>query len=245
MDRFIESLRLSGTRFSDAVRRGPLDAPVAACPGWTLADLARHMGEIHRWARLAAETSARPDEALIDAPPSGNELSADALADWIDEGVAALVPVLSGLDPAAPTWHPFPVAKVAAIWPRRQAHETQVHAWDAERAVGATSPLEPDIAFDGIAEFFEVIAPRVVARSGRTVPEGLLAVDCVDVRERLIVRCPDRSTVVLEHDPEREREVDAHITGTAEDLLLALWNRAELPTTDAALARDWLAFGGN
>src|SRR5215203_843351 len=146
MDRFIESLRVSAARFSDAVRTGPLDAPIGACPGWTLADLAEHMGFIHRWARLAAETSAQPDEALIDAPPSGDGQSAGALADWIDEGVAALVPVLAGLDPGAKTWHPFPVAKVAAIWPRRQAHETQVHAWDAERAVGATSPLEPDIA---------------------------------------------------------------------------------------------------
>jgi uncharacterized protein (TIGR03083 family) len=245
MDRFIESLRLSAARFSTAVRTGPLDAPVAACPGWTLADLADHMGTIHRWARLAAETSAPPDQTKIDGPPTGDGLSGDALADWIDEGVAALIPVLAGLDPAAPTWHPFPIPKIAAVWPRRQAHETQVHAWDAERAVGATSPLEPEIAFDGIAEYFEVIAPRVVVRSGRTVPEGVLAVDCVDVRDRLIVRCPDATTVLLERDPEREREVDAHITGTAEDLLLALWNRAELPTTEAALARDWLAFGGN
>jgi uncharacterized protein (TIGR03083 family) len=245
MDPFIESLRLSAARFSNAVRTGPLDAPVAACPGWTLADLAGHMGYIHRWARLAALTSAPPDQTAIEPPPSGEQMTSDALADWIDAGIEALVPVLAGLDPDAETWHPFPIPKVAAVWPRRQAHETQVHAWDAEHAVGATSPLQPEIAFDGIAEYFQVIAPRVVARSGRAVPGGVLAIDCVDVRERLIVRTPDESTVLLERDPEREHEVDAHVTGTAEDLLLALWNRAELPTTDAALARAWLAFGGN
>jgi uncharacterized protein (TIGR03083 family) len=244
MDRYIESLRTSAARLSDAVRRGPLDAPVAACPGWTLLDLAQHMGEIHRWARLAAVTSARPDESAIDAPPAGAQ-SGQALADWLDAGVAALVPVLAELDPAAPTWHPFPVPRVAAVWPRRQAHETQVHAWDAERAVGEPSALDPDIAFDGIAEYFEVIAPRVVRRDGRTAPVGTLAIDCVDVRDRLVIRSPDGSTVVLQRDPDRELEVDAHIAGTAEDLLLALWNRAPLPTTDAELARDWLAFGGN
>jgi uncharacterized protein (TIGR03083 family) len=203
------------------------------------------MGEIHRWARLAAHTAARPDESAIDAPPTAGAQSGDALADWIDAGVAALVPVLADLDPAAPTWHPFSVPRVAAVWPRRQAHETQVHAWDAERAVGDTSPLDPDIAFDGIAEFFEVIAPRVVRRDGRSVPTGTLAIDCVDVRDRLVVRSIDASTVVLQRDPDRELDVDAHITGTAEDLLLALWNRAALPTTDTELARDWLAFGGN
>ena len=245
MDRFIESLRTSATRFGDAVRRGPLDAPIEACPGWTLADLARHMGEIHRWARLAAMTGAPPDGSAIDAPPAAGDESGDALADWLDAGVDALVPVLAALDPAAPTWHPFPTPRVAAVWPRRQAHETQVHAWDAERAVGETSPLDPDIAFDGIAEYFEVIAPRVIQREGKAAPIGTLAIDCVDVRDRLVIRSPDAATVVLQRDPDRELEVDAHVTGTAEDLLLALWNRAELPTTEAQLARDWLAFGGN
>ncbi|MGD9998037.1 MAG: maleylpyruvate isomerase family mycothiol-dependent enzyme [Ilumatobacteraceae bacterium] len=243
MDRFIESLQSSGARFSSAVRRGPLDAAVAACPGWSLADLARHMGDIHRWARLAAATGAVPDESQIDAPPADDP---DELAAWIDAGVAALVPVLTGLDPDAPTWHPFPIPKLARVWPRRQAHETQVHAWDAEQAIGATSPLEPDIAFDGIAEYFEVIAPRIVRRDQRQVPVGLLGITCDDAPGRLVVRTPDPTTVELERDPSGSVRVDAQINGRAEDLLLALWKRAPLGTApESPLAATWLDFGGN
>jgi uncharacterized protein (TIGR03083 family) len=243
MDRFIESLQTSGSRFSAAVRRGPLDAAVTACPGWTLAELARHMGYIHRWARLAASTGAVPDESQIDGPP--DEVASE-LADWLDAGVAALAPVLASLDPEAATWHPFPIPKLAGVWPRRQAHETQVHAWDAEAAVGATSPLEPDIAFDGIAEYFEVIAPRVVRRDQRQVPVGVLGITCDDTPGRLVVRTPDPSTVVLERDPTGSTRVDAQIGGRAEDLLLALWQRVPLPVAvESPLARTWLDFGGN
>ena len=186
MDRFIESLHTSATRCSDALRRGPLDAPVTSCPGWSLADLARHLGFVHRWACIAARTAAVPDPATIEGPPPDDEL-----ADWIDAGAAALAPVLADLDPAAPTWHPFPVAKVAGVWPRRQAHETQVHAWDAEHAVGATSPLEPDIAADGIAEYFEIIVPRVAQKTERQLPTGELTIDCVDAGVRLTVGTVD------------------------------------------------------
>jgi uncharacterized protein (TIGR03083 family) len=202
------------------------------------------MGHIHRWARLAASTGAIPDESLIDSPPEGAD--GDALAAWLEAGVAALAPVLSRLDPAAPTCHPFPVPKVAGVWPRRQAHETQVHAWDAEHAIGPTSPLEPDIALDGVAEYFEIIAPRVVKRDGRQVPVGVLEVTATDAPGRLVVRTPDASTVLVERDPALAEHVDARISGRAEDLLLALWRRAELgQPIESPLAGVWLAFGGN
>lgn len=243
MDRFIESLRTSAARFSDAVRHGPLDAPVAACPGWTLTDLAHHMGMIHRWARLAALTAAPPDQAAIEPPPTGD---AGELASWIDAGAAALAPVLAGLDPDASTWHPFPVPKVAAVWPRRQAHETQVHAWDAERAVGPTSPLDPAIAADGIAEYFEIIAPRIITRDRRQAPLGSMTIDCADTDFRLVVSSPDGSTVQVQRAASTDEARSPLLWGPAEYILLMLWGRAERPTGGHdRVVGEWLAFGGN
>ena len=243
MDAFIQSLRLSTSRFSDAVRRGPLDAPVAACPEWTLIDLANHMGFIHRWARLAALTGAPPDQAAIEPPPATDDR--DVVADWIDAGADALIPVLTALDPSAPTWHPFPVPKVAGVWPRRQAHETQVHAWDAERAVGPTSPLDPDIAADGIAEYFEIIVPRVLKRDGRPAPLGPMTIDCVDTDFRLIVSSPDGATVLVQRSAGGGDAQSPLLWGGAESILLGLWGRAELPPQRDSVAAQWLAFGGN
>lgn len=240
MDPFIESLHISAARCSDALRRGPLDAPVTSCPGWSLADLARHLGFVHRWARIAALTAAPPDPSSIEGPPDEDA----ALADWIDAGTAALSPVLAGLDPAAPTWHPFPVAKVAAVWPRRQAHETQVHAWDAEHAVGVTSPLAPDIAADGIAEYFELIVPRVAQKTERALPSGELLVDCLDADVRLVVCAVDGAINV------DRTSVDARtpgLRGTAEGILLSLWGRGGSLVAPAGHPEvsEWWSYGGN
>lgn len=45
---YLGSISQSASRITRAVRTGPADAPVQACPGWDLAELGRHMGFIHR-----------------------------------------------------------------------------------------------------------------------------------------------------------------------------------------------------
>jgi uncharacterized protein (TIGR03083 family) len=249
MDPFIPRLQSAVDRFSSALRTGPLDAPVVGCPGWDLAELTRHLGFIHRWARLAAVTGAPPDAARIDAAPDSSDT--DAFADWFDHGARALVSALDALDPDGPTWHPFPVAKVGRVWPRRQAHEAFIHAWDAESAIGTRVSVEPWMAADGIAEYFEVIVPRVASRDRRAAPVGSLAVVCTDAEfhhgsNTLVVRADDPLTVVIDSDA----TPDARLVGPAADLLLALWGRRELPAEPTGTGRDdlalaWLRYGGN
>ena len=172
----VTHVRADGTRFADVVRGAPLDAPVPACAGWTMRDLAHHLGGIHRWARRAAATGQRPEADELERP-----LSDDELADWIDDGVSALADTLGGLDPAAATWHPFPTERVAAVWPRRQAHETAVHRWDAESVTGEHTPIDAELAADGIAEYFELIVPRLVARDGIDPPDGPVIIELTDL----------------------------------------------------------------
>ena len=42
----VAHVRADGTRFAAVVRRAPLDAAVPACSGWTVRDLAHHLGGI-------------------------------------------------------------------------------------------------------------------------------------------------------------------------------------------------------
>ena len=240
MRKFLESLRSDGVRFVDVVRTGPLEAVVPTCPGWTLADLTRHMGEVHRWVVLAVETVERPREDQIDGPHGASH---DELANWLRDGLDRLLAVLAAKDPASPTWHPFSAPKVAGVWPRRQAQETMVHRWDAENAVGAVTPLDPPIAADGILEYFELIVPRVVVRDGRAAPRGVLRIECPDVD--MVCTVSSGTTVDVELGDGVAASPDATIRANAEDVLLALWKRVSLPGDHPPLTRDWLAFGGN
>ena len=240
---YLDHVRRDARRTAELVRTGPLDAPVAACPGWSLRDLVTHLGGVHRWATAAVRSAARPVEHDLEPAPDGDP---DALAAWIVDGADRLVATLEGVDPAAPTWHPFPVDQVAAVWPRRQAHETVVHRWDAESAIGATTPIDAALASDGIDEYFELGLPRLVAREGLELPAGSLHVHCTDVDgEWLVTSDGGRLALRREH-----AKGDAALRGPAEVLLLALWGR-ESPRRealevvgDADVAAAWLALPG-
>jgi uncharacterized protein (TIGR03083 family) len=236
MELQLQRLADSASILAGAVRTGPLDAPIAACPGWDLAELARHMGFIHRWARLAALHGQAPDTDSIEPAPNPQ-----LLAPWIEAGAADLIAALEQLDPDQPTWHPFTVPKVARVWPRRQANETLIHAWDAVAAIDGTLTLDPAAAADNVAEYFEVIVPRIIVRSARTAPIGTIAIQCTDTGDRLVVRS---SGTEVRIDP--SATPDGELAGRAEDLCLALWNRRPLAGPSAGeLGDQWLSFGGN
>ena len=245
-------------RFAEAIERGPLDASIGACPGWDLQRLALHLGHIHRWARIAAATGAAPDATTVPGPPD-DPSDPRALADWLRAGGSALVDTLSQVDPAAPTWHPFPVPLVAGVWPRRQAQETQVHRWDAQRAVGDTEPLDPALASDGIDEYLTMMLPRLLQRDGVVLPEGSLHLTCTDTPgcwtvssvggEMFVSGCPDETDPAGAGDATGSSHPGrGYVHGTAEQILLTLWGRSSSDDLriDGAreVAAEWLAVGG-
>jgi len=236
---YIAHLRSDGEALAAAVDTGPLNAPVSACPGWDVADLARHTGEIHRWATETVLTGARPERnSFRRHPPEGMELSA-----WIREGVGLLATALSDIDPEAPTWHVFPVPMVAGVWPRRQSQETLVHRWDAQNAIGVAAEIDPVLASDGIDEYFHVILPRLEQGECVDYPSGTLHVHCTDVAGEWLISAEDGRLVV----ERAHAKGDVALRGPAADLLLLLWGRSGGPVDpigDPQLAAQWIALGG-
>jgi len=230
--------------FAGVLERGPLDAAVAACPGWDVARLAVHLGTIHRWARHNVIHASPPEDTSAFKPERG--LDGAGLAAWLRAGAAELVDTLRTLDPEAPTWHPFLVAKVAGVWPRRQAHETVIHRWDAERAVGSPSPIDAELASDGIDEYFELGVSRKVTREQLEYPTGSLHVHCTDVEGEWFVWADDEGY----HVERIHQKGDAALRGPAEALLLRLWGRTsegadELsPIGDESVLESWLSIAG-
>jgi uncharacterized protein (TIGR03083 family) len=236
----LDHLRADVERIAHVVERGDLLAPIAACPGWDVRELVLHLGKVHRWAEEAARTVGRPMSTSV--PPDADR----DLAAWIRDGGEQLVTTLQQIPADAPTWHPFPVAMVAGVWARRQAHETSIHRWDVEKATGAAAPIDAELASDGIDEYFELGLPRLVVRETITIPDSSMHVHCTDVAgEWLVWNDGGELRIRREH-----AKGDAALRGPAEAIQLRLWNRMsdrvdELDIVgDVAVAEQWLSLGG-
>ncbi|MEH3075983.1 MAG: maleylpyruvate isomerase N-terminal domain-containing protein [Quadrisphaera sp.] len=222
-------------RLAAALRPEALAVVVPGCPGWTVADLARHTGGVHRWALSALRTE--PGGSPGGEPPGPQD--DDAVPAWFAEGADELVAALASTSPAVPCWT-FAAAEApatAAFWARRQVHETALHRWDAASALSAAgltaAPdpatwVEDDVAADGVAEVAGVMLPRQV-RLGRTPAlPGALALQSPSGRSLLGAAAAPQPA--------------AELSGPAPALLLLLWGRT---TLDAELASGRLALAGS
>jgi uncharacterized protein (TIGR03083 family) len=224
----VGALREAGRRlWSAAAQAGP-DAAVPSCPEWVVRDLVMHQGGIHRWAASIVGTplteawDVELDEVVRTWPDDADLIS------WFEDGLDALVTILSQAPADLTCWTFLKAASPLAMWARRQAHETSVHGADAELAAGRTpAPFEPAFAADGIGELLECFITR---RGGmlRSNPERVLRVRCTDAAGDWLVRIgPD---TVVTTAGQGDGRADCTVAGGASDLYLALWNRR--PTAD-------------
>ena len=225
-------VRSEGEAIVSASRQG-VDVPVPTCGDWTVADLCRHVGRVYAYAahivaeRLTSASDVRPD------PADG----ADPVA-WVEETLDDLVAALSGCDADTPMWNWSPEPHVAAFWARRMAHESAVHRFDAQRAHGIAQPVDADLAADGLDEFTDVLAPRVVDRDQLELRPATYVLDSLEDGAWRIA-----------FEPHTVRRADADIPadvtvrGTTSALLLAAYNRVPWTSLevdgDTSALDDW------
>ncbi|MEZ0579575.1 maleylpyruvate isomerase family mycothiol-dependent enzyme [Nocardioides sp. MH1] len=212
---WISLLRTSTGGVADLLAEGDLEAPVPACPGWTLADLADHLGGVHQWATHAVVVGDAKG-----APTSAPRERSD-LVRWYRESARNLVDVLAGTPPEATAWT-FGPEQVAGFWHRRQVHETLVHLYDglASQQRGREWVVAPDLAWDGVDEVATVFYPRQV-RMRRTSP--------LDGTLRLVASDLDADPVEI-----GTQEPVTELAGSSAYLLLALWKRVVVDDPAAA-----------
>jgi len=129
---------------------GNLAARVEHCPGWSVADLVRHVWEVHTvWGQVVQ--SRLLDPAGYVAPP---EPTQDTLLDDFRAGAIRLVDILRSADPATPVWT-WASQQDAGFVIRHQVQEAAVHRWDAEHAAGRAFTIDRDAAVDSIEEFLQ------------------------------------------------------------------------------------------
>jgi uncharacterized protein (TIGR03083 family) len=235
---YVSQVRRDAAAMADAARRGPLDAPVAACPGWDLNRLVGHVGRVHRWATAAVREGADPTAEIEKAPRD------DRVVDYLEGGIAPLTEALAAIDPDAPAWNFTAVPGTAVFWPRRMAIETAIHRFDAEAAAALDpGPIDAALAVEGIDEVLEVWAPtRLAGRDGIDIG-GSAHLHATDAEGEWTVRTDDGVLQVSRGHAKGE----VALRGPAAALLLVLWRRVAPGDQgtevfgDAAVLDRWLA----
>ena len=145
------------TLLANAIRQAP-HARVRKYPSWDLAQLGRHVGEIHGWVTGIVRDGAaeRPSRAKLTDVPD------DEIPGVLHIGAAALAKVLDECDPSAPVWT-FVAGGTNGFWCRRMVLETTIHRWDAEDAIGTPSPVPEQRALEGVDESVTTYAQAALA----------------------------------------------------------------------------------
>lgn len=209
------------TRMAEFLGKAEGTEEVPACPGWTVNDLAVHLGGVHRWAASIVLSGQRLREPE-------NVVATEPLIDWYAGTATALLAALQAVEPSEPTPNFSLINETAAFWPRRQMHETTIHAIDTAQAIGLGDDafaIDDVVADDGIDEVLTVFFPRMTARGQRPHVSGRIRITTTDTgRSWLIAESenPDGPPILLHST----HEADAELSGTAVDLYLGLWRRS-------------------
>ncbi|TWS19413.1 maleylpyruvate isomerase family mycothiol-dependent enzyme [Tsukamurella asaccharolytica] len=232
---WLDSIAADGARIA-AIDPAHLALPVPSCPGWTVRDGIVHTGGAHRWA--IAFLQAGPDSKERFVPDVSDAPDGDAVVRWYADVNAALLEELRKHDPDAPA-RAFIGRTTAAFWMRRMAQEVSIHRWDLQNALpDGAEPLPAWTAADGITELTRMQIPLILGKKGlpAELAGKVIAIEATDTGDRWTLRLRADGIDVLDEPV----PADVTLRGTASDLDLVLWRRAEPGTVDLTGEREVL-----
>jgi uncharacterized protein (TIGR03083 family) len=214
--RRVELIKLDSAALADAAEQD-LAAPIPSCPDWDMADLVRHVLQVHRsWGRIVGEGLTEPRWSEAPMPPD------DQLVDEFRTNAIRFADVLGTTDPDSPCWTWGPTQNAAFVQ-RFQVQEVALHRFDAESAVGKPGP----IAADGAADAIEL--DRQLLPAAATGAQSAFAVVATDVPLEITMSAKPELPVV------------GTLRGGASDLLLVFWKRLPLEAVDVTGDRAAIA----
>jgi uncharacterized protein (TIGR03083 family) len=226
LDDHLAGLARSGAALRDAAAAAGLRTTVPTCPAWDVTDLVIHQSMVHRWA--AATLRGEGGHSTADSTAQG-QAAPDVLA-WYSDGLTALIETVRAT-PADAQAMVFlrDAPPPRRFWARRQCHETTIHSVDAISAARGRWPtaaevgLDPLLAADGIDELLTGFITRGQGKLHATEPY-LILVEAADTGHAWTVRVSDGPIVTTEG---QSAPPDVVFSGTAAQLYLSLWNRAD------------------
>ena len=216
---FVDQVDELGTGLASAAEDS-LDDPVPTCPGWNVTDLVRHVAEVYEHKIASTELQQVPDPwppAWGDREPIG----------WFRDAHGRLLAMFRAHGPndPSPTW--WPSDQTVGFWARRMAHETAIHGVDAQRASGRLTPLDRDLAIDGIDEILRIMLEGDWSEAPSPESSG----------QRVVVEGGERSWVVT-LDPtsievgDGDADAPSRVGGSPSNVDLWLWGRVPNEAVD-------------
>jgi uncharacterized protein (TIGR03083 family) len=191
----------------------PMQVP--SCPGWTVRDLVSHVAEVFEHKIACTELGGAPDPWPPEWPADRDPI------EWLRDAHERLVGMFERSDPITPSATWWPADQTVGFWARRMALETAVHRTDAESAAGRPTPVDADLAVDGVDEILVVMLAGDWSDEPDDSLEGQVVLITSGGRTWRIVL--DRESVMITEDG---IAADATIGGDPSDVLLWLWGRA-------------------
>lgn len=231
-----------------------MNTPVPSCPGWSVGQLARHLGHGHRWAAEAVRTGSDtpPNDAALRELDVYIDEDPDVLVPWLLTGARELEVALLDAGPGKDVWTPIPGGpRTPEFYARRFTHETVVHRADAVLALGATFDLAHDVAADAVDEWLDLAVvtwPLQHVEQHRAVhgPDSTIHFHATDTHAEWVVDLTGDEFVWR-----RAHEKSAvAVRGSISELLLVLYRRRDVDAAavevfgDAELLASWLEVVG-
>jgi uncharacterized protein (TIGR03083 family) len=224
-EEYLAHLRRDAQRMLELAPQN-LDATVPACPGWTVGEAFVHTGEVysHKVACMRLPGGPQSTDDWNHGPAEGEDA-----ADWFRTRLDELTSELADRGPDAPAYTWYDPDQTVGFWFRRMAQETAVHRTDVESGFDAVSPVDDELAVDGIDEVLDLFLRFQNEDVGPDGPgRGTVAVRTGDHIWRSTLTA-DEAQLSREPGP-----VDAVVSGEPSELLLWLWGRRP----DSAVSRE-------
>jgi uncharacterized protein (TIGR03083 family) len=235
----MESARLLECLEADYLRMrmvvpGHFDETVPTCPGWSVADLTRHVGQVYLHVVEMIQHGKLPE-----VWPPAEFAEADPV-ELLDRGYRELTAEFARHKPedAGKTW--YGPDQTVGFWIRRMAQETVIHRIDAELGARAmVVPVPDDLAVDGIDELLKVMLAYSFSQWPEDFTEALkdspgrsyrITADATGDSPAASWRvrtAPDRVTVEggPGEKPDDTVTPDVSVSGTPTAVLRWAWNR--------------------
>ena len=229
----------SDARLLIEIAHRDLDLRIPSCPGWSMATLVTHLAGIYahrvKIVELRAKTNIVRGFEDLDLPmrfepwfdaafaePAALPERPDGLVELLERTSARLAEVLWSADPneVVYTWSS---EQSVGFWQRRMAHETAVHRWDSQLAGDRVTPIDGELAADGVDEVLEIMLPRwrSAVRAERPGSGESYCFRSLDRPGQWLIRF-DRDSEVISREL---GPADVEVRATASDLDLFLWGR--------------------